>query len=69
LNKKEVTWDINKAAVDLTEVREKCIRRLAQSVTKSAKSLSSRAVIARYIAKSAFQNAKTKADKDKHNKA
>ena len=54
---KEITWDINKVAVDSIEVREKCTKQLAQSVRKNAKSLSSRAATVRYIARNAFQSA------------
>ncbi len=55
---------MNKAA-DSTGVRERCIRRLAQTVRKNAKSLSNRAATVRYTARSAFQSAKAKAVKGK----
>jgi len=54
---------MNKVVVDLTEVRERCTRRLAQTVRKNAKSLLSQAVTVRYIAGNAFQSAKAKAVK------
>ncbi len=46
--------------VDSTEVRERCTRRLAQTVRKNAKSLSSPAETVRYIARNVFQSARTK---------
>ena len=49
--------------VDLTEGRERCTRRLAQSVRKNAKSLSNPAVIVRYTARSASQSAEIEAVK------
>jgi len=49
--------------VDLTEARERCIRRYAQTAKKNAKSLSSRAETVRYIVRNALQNAKAKAVK------
>ena len=56
---------MNQVVVDSTEVREKCTRRLAQTVRKNAKSLSSREATVRYTAKNAFQSAKTKVVKDR----
>ncbi len=58
--KKEVTWNINKVAVDSTEVRERCTRRLAQTARKNAKFLSNRAATVQYIARNAFQSAEVK---------
>ena len=61
--KEEVTWDMNKAAADLAESLGRCTRRLAQTVRKNAKSLSNLAETVLYIARSAFQSARTKAVK------
>ncbi len=55
---------MNKAA-DLAEGLGRCTRRLAQSVKKNAKSLSNLAETVLYIARSAFQSARTKAVKSK----
>ena len=57
---KEIAWDINKVAMYSIEAREKCTKQLAPSVRKNAKSLSSRAVTVRYIARNAFQSVKAK---------
>lgn len=56
---------MNEVAVDSTEVRERCTRRLAQTVRKNAKSLSNQAATVRYTARSAFQSAKAEAVKSK----
>ncbi len=56
--KKEATWHMDKV-VDMA-VRERCTRRHAQNVKKSAKSLLSRAATVRYTAGNAFQSARTK---------
>ena len=63
--KRRHTWDIHKVmvAADTTEAHERCTKRLAQTVKKNAKFLSSRAATVRYIAENAFQSAKTKAVK------
>ena len=54
---KEAMWGI-KEAVDLAQVRERCIKRLAQSVRKSAKCHLSREKIVRYIARIASLSAR-----------
>ena len=66
--KKEVTWDINKiAVVDTTEVRGKCTRRLAQNAIRNAKFLLNPVGTVQYIAKIAFQSARTKIVKSESN--
>jgi hypothetical protein len=46
--------------VDLAQDPERCLKRLAPIAKKSAKSLLNPAAIAPFIAKTVFQNAKTK---------
>ncbi len=63
--KEEATWDMNKAVADLAEGLGRCTRRLAQTVKKNAKFPSNLAETVPYIARSAFQSARTKAVKSK----
>ena len=65
VTKKEVVWDFREVAGDTTGARERCTRRLAQTVTRNAKFLSNRAETARSTAKTAFQSARTKGAKNK----
>ncbi len=58
--KKEVTWLINEVMVDSTDGPGKCTRRFAQTAAKNVRFLSSLAATVRYIARNAFQSARTK---------
>jgi len=58
--KKEVTWHINKAAVDTAELHGKCTRRFAQNARKNAKFLLNPEMTVRYTVRNAIRSARTK---------
>ena len=60
---KEEAWVLIRVVADLAEGRVKCTKPYARSAKKSAKFLSSRAEIVRYIARTVSQSGKIAAAK------